>query len=155
LLQGKEEQEEEEDSEMGDNEGPLKVNKKMESAADEVSSLLRLRRIATTKPDAATAVSSTNFSSATEEAAEEPPEEEPVTPCGRLFCEPNMSCYIMCILGFKNLINLPEFKQALKETLVKHKRFHSVMVSNILQSLLLLLLLLLLLFVFQEWIPLL
>jgi len=130
LLQGKEEQEEEEDSEMGDNEGPLKVNKKMESAADEVSSLLRLRRIATTKPDAATAVSSTNFSSATEEAAEEPPEEEPVTPCGRLFCEPNMSCYIMCILGFKNLINLPEFKQALKETLVKHKRFHSVMTKN-------------------------
>jgi hypothetical protein len=35
----------------------------------------------------------------------------------------------MCTLGFKNPINLPEVRVALEETLVKHKRFHSVMVS--------------------------
>jgi len=36
----------------------------------------------------------------------------------------------MCTLGFKNPINLPDFKRALQETLVKHKRFHSVMKKN-------------------------
>ncbi|CAM6016449.1 unnamed protein product [Sphagnum balticum] len=56
--------------------------------------------------------------------------EEPVTPCGRLFIQPSMNCYIMCTLGFKNPINLPEVRVALEETLVKHKRFHSVMKKN-------------------------
>jgi hypothetical protein len=86
--------------------------------SEEFSSL-RLRRIATKLEGA---VSSTNFTRQAEP-------DEPVTPCGRLFCQPNMNCYIMCTLGFKNPINLPDFKRALQETLVKHKRFHSVMVS--------------------------
>jgi hypothetical protein len=92
---------------------------KLNKMGSEEFSSLRLRRIATKLEGA---VSSTNFTRQAEP-------DEPVTPCGRLFCQPNMNCYIMCTLGFKNPINLPDFKRALQETLVKHKRFHSVMVS--------------------------
>jgi hypothetical protein len=86
--------------------------------SEEVNSL-RLR-LSVTKPDHSTE-SPTNFGRQAEP-------EEPVTPCGRLFIQPSMNCYIMCTLGFKNPINLPEVRVALEETLVKHKRFHSVMV---------------------------
>lgn len=55
--------------------------------------------------------------------------EEPVTPAGRLFSQPNLNCYILCTLGFKDTINVSDFKETLLETLVKHKRFHSIMVS--------------------------
>ncbi|CAM6008879.1 unnamed protein product [Sphagnum balticum] len=57
--------------------------------------------------------------------------EEPVSPCGQMFSQPNMNCYILCTLGFKNPINLPEFRKTMEETLVKHKRFHSVMKKNV------------------------
>lgn len=54
--------------------------------------------------------------------------DEPVTPAGKLFMQPDLNCHIMCTLGFKNPINLAEFKKGLMESLVNHKRFHSVMV---------------------------
>lgn len=57
-------------------------------------------------------------------------EEEPVTPAGRVFMQPNLNCYILCTLGFQELINVAEFKDTLSETLVKHKRFHSILVSH-------------------------
>ncbi|CAM6062056.1 unnamed protein product [Sphagnum tenellum] len=88
--------------------------------SEEINSL-RLR-LSVTKPDHSTE-SPTNFGRQAEP-------EEPVTPCGRLFIQPSMNCYIMCTLGFKNPINLPELRVALEETLVKHKRFHSVMKKN-------------------------
>lgn len=56
-------------------------------------------------------------------------EEEPVTPAGRVFMQPDLNCYIICTLGFQKLINVAEFKMTLSETLVNHKRFHSVLVS--------------------------
>jgi hypothetical protein len=58
-------------------------------------------------------------------------EEEPVTPAGRVFMQPDLNCYIICTLGFKDTINVAEFKKTLLETLVNHKRFHSVLVSDI------------------------
>lgn len=56
-------------------------------------------------------------------------EEEPVTPAGRVFMQPDLNCYIICTLGFQKLINVAEFKKTLSETLVNHKRFHSVLVG--------------------------
>jgi len=88
--------------------------------SEEVNSL-RLR-LSVTTPDHSTD-SPANFGRQAEP-------EEPVTPCGRLFIQPSMNCYILCTLGFKNPINLPEVRVALEETLVKHKRFHSVMKKN-------------------------
>lgn len=65
-------------------------------------------------------------SSATTTKDETPAVEEPVTPAGRLFMEPNMNCHIMCALAFANPIDVPLFKQTLSDTLVNHKRFHSI-----------------------------
>jgi hypothetical protein len=103
--------------------GKKSSKKIMES--EEVSSL-KLPRIAT-KRGGAVSPSLANFSGGSLAAAEP---EEPVSPCGQMFCQPNMNCYILCTLGFKNPINLPEFRKTMEETLVKHKRFHSVMKKN-------------------------
>ncbi|KAJ7527576.1 hypothetical protein O6H91_16G061500 [Diphasiastrum complanatum] len=54
-------------------------------------------------------------------------EMEPVTPAGRMFMQPNLSCCIVCIIGFKNGINVAAMKKGLEETIVQHKRFSSVM----------------------------
>ncbi|CAM6011483.1 unnamed protein product [Sphagnum balticum] len=94
--------------------------------SQEVSSL-KLPCIAI-KRDGAMSPSLANFSGGSLAAAEP---EEPVSPCGQMFCQPNMNCYILCTLGFKNPINLPEFRKTMEETLVKHKRFHIVMKKNV------------------------
>ncbi|KAG0583745.1 hypothetical protein KC19_3G159800 [Ceratodon purpureus] len=57
-------------------------------------------------------------------------EEEPVTPAGRVFMQPDLNCYIICTLGFQDPINVVAFKRTLSETLVNHKRFHSVLKKN-------------------------
>lgn len=76
---------------------------------------LRLRKISTTQK-------ATTFPASQVD-------EEPVTPAGRVFMQPDLNCYIVCTLGFKDTINVAEFKKTLSETLVNHKRFHSVLVS--------------------------
>lgn len=76
---------------------------------------LRLRKISTKQKH-------TTISTRPEEI------EEPVTPAGQLFSQPNLNCYILCTLGFKDTMNVSGVKETLLETLVKHKRFHSIMV---------------------------
>lgn len=83
--------------------------------SENVTTNLRLRKISTKQKH-------TTLSTRPEEF------EEPVTPAGRLFSQPNLNCYILCTLGFRDTINVSDFKGTLLETLVKHKRFHSIMV---------------------------
>ncbi|CAM6025957.1 unnamed protein product [Sphagnum balticum] len=64
------------------------------------------------------------------EGEPESTEEEPVTPAGRMFLQPDLCCTILCTMGFQNTINLESFKQAVKNTLVKHKRFTSIVKKN-------------------------
>ncbi len=68
------------------------------------------------------------------EGEPESTEEEPVTPAGRMFLQPDLCCTILCTMGFQKTINLESFKQAVKNTLVKHKRFTSIVVSLVLFS---------------------
>eukprot|EP00250_Pteridium_aquilinum_P009153 c18476_g1_i1 orf=277-1923(-) len=51
---------------------------------------------------------------------------EPVTPAGRVFCSPSFNVHILVILGFKSPINIEVFKTGIHDTLLKHKRFSSV-----------------------------
>ncbi|KAJ7568319.1 hypothetical protein O6H91_01G027800 [Diphasiastrum complanatum] len=52
---------------------------------------------------------------------------EPVTPAGRMFNQPIFDCYVICIVGFKNMIDIPTIKTGLQQTFVQHKRFSSIM----------------------------
>lgn len=58
-------------------------------------------------------------------------EEEPVSPAGRLFLEPNVNPHIIAIIGFKTSIDLNVAKAKLPHTLLKHPRFSSLLVRNI------------------------
>jgi hypothetical protein len=60
----------------------------------------------------------------------------PVTPVGRAFSQPNMNVVILCIVGLAEKPGLQQMQEFLQGTLVKHKRFHSIMVRpEILESL--------------------
>ncbi|MCO5612232.1 hypothetical protein L7F22_066496 [Adiantum nelumboides] len=48
---------------------------------------------------------------------------EPVTPAGRAFLDPS---FILVILGSKDPINIDALKSGLRETIIKHKRFSSI-----------------------------
>ncbi|XP_062091402.1 wax ester synthase/diacylglycerol acyltransferase 11-like [Humulus lupulus] len=56
--------------------------------------------------------------------------EEPVSPAGRLFCEPNFNVHILAIMGIKIKIDLEYAKQKLVQTLLKHPRFSSLQVVD-------------------------
>ncbi len=74
--------------------------------------------------------------------AEEPEEEEePLTPLGRMFVEPELELFGLCTIGFQNLVDLPQLKQTLRNTLLQNKYFSSIVVLGCLFLLLLLLLL--------------
>eukprot|EP01018_Ginkgo_biloba_P015430 Gb_17842 [translate_table: standard] len=53
-------------------------------------------------------------------------EEEAMTPKGAIFCNPCIDCYILVIIGLIRQVHLPSLKAALQSTLVKHKRFSSI-----------------------------
>jgi hypothetical protein len=57
-------------------------------------------------------------------------DQEPLTPIGRMFLEPDLYLCGLCTIGFQNLIDLEELKHTLRNTLVKHKRFSSVVVGR-------------------------
>lgn len=62
-----------------------------------------------------------------------PPEDEPkspVTPVGRAFSQPDMNVVILCIVGFSDRPDVRTMREFLRGTLVKHKRFHSIMVRR-------------------------
>lgn len=51
---------------------------------------------------------------------------EPVTPAGCAFLQPSLNAHIIVILGSKVPINIDFLKAGLHETIIKHKRFRSV-----------------------------
>jgi len=51
---------------------------------------------------------------------------EPVTPAGCLFSQPSLNCYILAIFGFKTQMDVEGIKGGLEATLIKHKRFSSI-----------------------------
>eukprot|EP00249_Psilotum_nudum_P021856 c28283_g1_i2 orf=60-1580(+) len=54
-------------------------------------------------------------------------EDEPCSPPTRLFIRPEIYSVILCIIGFKHPIDVEAFKQELGETLIKQKRFSSLL----------------------------
>eukprot|EP01018_Ginkgo_biloba_P023428 Gb_16735 [translate_table: standard] len=55
---------------------------------------------------------------------------EPVTPAGRVFNQPALNCYIMVIIGFKKQIDAELIKAGLEASMVKHKRFSSIVTED-------------------------
>lgn len=51
---------------------------------------------------------------------------EPVTPAGRLFSQPSLNCYILVVVGFKTQMDVEALKAGVEATLIKHKRFSSI-----------------------------
>ncbi|KAI5060072.1 hypothetical protein GOP47_0024492 [Adiantum capillus-veneris] len=56
--------------------------------------------------------------------------DEPVTPAGSLFFNSGFNLHILVILGFKSPININNFKAGLRDTILKHKRFCSIIKEN-------------------------
>jgi hypothetical protein len=56
-------------------------------------------------------------------------QEEPMSPSGALLRHFNMDCYILVIIGLEKPVDVPSMKTTLQSTLIKHKRFSSVVVS--------------------------
>lgn len=53
-------------------------------------------------------------------------QEEPMSPSGALLRHFNMDCYILVIIGLDKPVDVPSMKTTLQSTLIKHKRFSSV-----------------------------
>lgn len=56
--------------------------------------------------------------------------EEPLTPAGRFFLHPDMQNVIHCVVGLKLPIHIDSFKATVGDTLLKHPRFSSIVVSS-------------------------
>jgi len=63
-------------------------------------------------------------------------ENEEVSPVGKLFLEASMNCYVIASMGSKTRINPEVIREGLCQTLLKHPRFTSKLVSNYLYPLL-------------------
>lgn len=57
--------------------------------------------------------------------------EEPVSPAGRMFHEPNFNVHVIAIMGSKYKIQPDVAKANAPKTLLKHPRFSSLLVRNI------------------------
>ncbi|KAJ6851276.1 O-acyltransferase WSD1-like [Iris pallida] len=55
---------------------------------------------------------------------------EPLSPAARLFHQPSFNCHIVSIMGMSKRIDVDTVKAGLEETLVRHPRFSSVLVSD-------------------------
>ena len=58
-------------------------------------------------------------------------EYEPLTPASRAFCNPYLNVTILVTFGLKTSCNIEALKEGLKSTLLRHKRFSSVVVSQL------------------------
>ena len=56
---------------------------------------------------------------------------EPLTPASRAFCSSSLNMTILVTFGLKNSCNIEALKEGLKSTLLRHKRFSSVVVSEL------------------------
>ena len=56
-------------------------------------------------------------------------DEEPLSPVSRLFHTPAINCIIIAVFGFKKRLDVEVFKNGLENSLSKHPRFCSKLVS--------------------------
>ena len=56
-------------------------------------------------------------------------EEQPLSPAARVFHAPAFNCYVITVIGVKKKIEPDVVIEGLKQTLIRHPRFSSKMVS--------------------------
>ena len=54
---------------------------------------------------------------------------EPLSPAAQLFHAPSLNCYVIAMMGIKTKLNPTVIKEGLRQTLLKHPRFSSKLVS--------------------------
>lgn len=57
-------------------------------------------------------------------------EDEPLSPAARLFQSPELNCSIIVVLGCNTPINVPAFVSGFMNSVAKHPRFSSLLVST-------------------------
>jgi len=55
---------------------------------------------------------------------------EELSPAGKMLLEPSMNCYVIATIGLKTRIDPQVIREGLSQTLLKHSRFTSKLVSN-------------------------
>lgn len=58
------------------------------------------------------------------------PDDQPVTPAGRFFLVPRSRQFVHAVLGFRNPIDVGAMKNAVRNTLMRHPRFTSILVTD-------------------------
>lgn len=61
---------------------------------------------------------------------EEEEDEQPLSPAARVFHAPEFNCYVISVIGVKKKIEPDVIMEGLKQTLIRHPRFSSKMVSR-------------------------
>ncbi|XP_010426433.1 PREDICTED: O-acyltransferase WSD1 [Camelina sativa] len=61
---------------------------------------------------------------------EEEEEEQPLSPTARIFHAPEFNCYVIAVIGLKKKIEADVITEGLKQTLIRHPRFSSKLVSH-------------------------
>ncbi|XP_006290854.2 O-acyltransferase WSD1 [Capsella rubella] len=61
---------------------------------------------------------------------EEEEEEQPLSPTARIFHAPEFNCYVIAVIGLKKKIEPDVIMEGLKQTLIRHPRFSSKLVSH-------------------------
>ncbi|CAH8267979.1 unnamed protein product [Arabidopsis lyrata] len=61
---------------------------------------------------------------------EEDEEEQPLSPAARVFHSPEFNCYVISVIGVKKKIEPDVIIEGLKQSLIRHPRFSSKLVSN-------------------------
>jgi hypothetical protein len=117
----------------------IKVSKIMQASKLELGAISDLNNLPRLKTHTAVenvvvdVAESTDVDHERSSSLQEPAElddQEPLTPIGRMFLEPDLYLCGLCTIGVQNLIDLEELKHTLRNTLVKHKRFSSVVVGR-------------------------
>jgi hypothetical protein len=71
----------------------------------------------------------TSETSVRKDDEEEVEEEQPLSPAARVFHAPEFNCYVISVIGIKKKIDPDVIIEGLKQTLIRHPRFSSKMVS--------------------------
>ncbi|CAN8254850.1 unnamed protein product [Cochlearia groenlandica] len=66
----------------------------------------------------------------TSEKTGEEEEDQPLSPAARVFHAPEFNCYVITVIGIKKKIEKDVIIEGLKQTLIKHPRFSSKLVTN-------------------------
>ena len=72
----------------------------------------------------------TSETSVRKDDEEEVEEEQPLSPAARVFHAPEFNCYIISVVGLNNKIEPDMIIEGIKQTLMRHPRFSSKLVSH-------------------------